>query len=135
MSSIPSDFYDLFEKQTFAHVATVPSDGVPHVTPVWIDYDPDRDRLRFNTARGRVKERVLRHNKKVGLSMTDPDDPYRYLSVQGEVETVTEDGAVEHIDELARRYLDVEEYPNKDRPETRVTVEIRPDHVVASPSS
>ena len=130
MASIPTEFHDLFEKQTFAHVATLTPDETPHVTPVWIDYDVDRNRVLFNTVRGRFKERNLQRNPKVGVSMTDPDDPYRFLSIRGEVDGMTEEGAVEHIDELARRYMDVEEYPNKDQDEgARVIVEIRPDHV------
>jgi hypothetical protein len=61
--------------------------------------------------------------------MTDPDDPYRYLSVTGEVEEITTDGAREHIDELARRYMDVDEYPNEIQTE-RIVLRIRPDDVV-----
>lgn len=133
MEPVPAEFHDLFEKRTFAHVAAVPANGVPHVTPVWIDYDADRELLQFNTARGRMKERILQRNPKVGVSMTDPDDPYRYLAVRGEIERMTEDGAIDHIDALARRYMDVEEYPNKGESDgTRVIVEIRPESVVTS---
>ena len=51
MVSIPDEYHDLFEKETFAHVATVLPDGVPHVTPVWVDYDEDADRVLVNTER------------------------------------------------------------------------------------
>lgn len=133
MASIPDEFQDLFEKKTFAHVATLMDDETPHVTPVWVDYDADRDRVLFNTARGRLKVRNLERTPKIGVSMTDPDDPYRFVSVRGEVEAIIEDGAVDHIDELARRYMDVDEYPNKgDEAGARVIVEIRPDHVATS---
>jgi PPOX class probable F420-dependent enzyme len=131
VTSIPESYHDLFERQTFAHVATVMPDGTPQVTPVWVDYDTGRDRLLVNTARGRQKERNLAANPKVGVSMLDPEDAYRWCSVRGEVTAITEDGAVEHIDELARRYMDVEEYPNHDAEDTpRVIIEIRPDSVV-----
>jgi PPOX class probable F420-dependent enzyme len=129
VTSIPDDFHDLFEKETFAHVATLTEDGLPHVTPVWIDYDEDDDRLLVNTERGRQKERNVRENPAVGVSMTDPDDPYRFLSVIGEVDELTTDGAREHIDELAKRYMDVEEYPNPIETE-RVLLRIRPDRVL-----
>ncbi|WP_226005479.1 pyridoxamine 5'-phosphate oxidase family protein [Natrinema salinisoli] len=129
MTSIPDDFHDLFETETFAHVATLTEDGLPHVTPVWIDYDEDDDRLLVNTERGRQKERNVQHNPAVGVSMTDPDDPYRFLSVIGEVDEITTDGAREHIDELARRYMDVEEYPNPIETE-RVLLRIRPDRIL-----
>lgn len=49
MASILSDFHDLFEKETFMHLATLPPDGSPHVTLVWVDYDADEDRLLVNT--------------------------------------------------------------------------------------
>ena len=131
MSSIPESYHDLFERKTFAHIATVMPDGTPQVTPVWVDYDAERDRLLVNTVRGRRKERNLAANPKVGVSMLDPDDAYRWCSVRGEVTALTEDGAVEHIDALARRYLDVEEYPSHDAEDApRVIVEIRPDSVV-----
>ncbi|PSQ09104.1 PPOX class F420-dependent oxidoreductase [Halobacteriales archaeon QS_5_68_33] len=128
--SIPESYHDLFERRTFAHFSTVMPDGTPQVTPVWVDYDAGRGRLLVNTARGRQKERNVAANPKVGASMLDPEDPYRWLSVRGEVTAVTEEGAVEHIDELARRYMDVEEYPNHDTEDApRVIVEVRPDRV------
>ncbi|WP_222919924.1 PPOX class F420-dependent oxidoreductase [Natrinema sp. SYSU A 869] len=129
MASIPNDFHDLFEKGTFAHVATLTEDGLPHVTPVWIDYDEDDDRLLVNTERGRQKERNAQNNPGVGVSMTDPDDPYRFLSVIGEVEEITTEGAREHIDELARRYQDVDEYQPQIETE-RVILRIRADQVL-----
>ncbi|EFW90777.1 pyridoxamine 5'-phosphate oxidase-related FMN-binding protein [Haladaptatus paucihalophilus DX253] len=129
MESIPEEFRDLFERKTFANFATVMPDGTPQVTPVWVGYDGDH--LLVNTAEGRQKERNVQRNPKVGLSIIDPDDPYRFVSVRGEVEEVTEDGAVDHINELTRRYMDRDEYPNlgeEDGP--RVIIRIRPDRVV-----
>ena len=130
MSSIPAEYHDLFEKKTFAHVSTLFPDGTPHVTPVWIDYDADADRLLVNTERGRQKERNLRQNPKVGVSMVDPDDPYRSLSVAGEASELTTEGAREHIDELARRYTG-DDYANPIQTE-RVLVRIYPNRVMSS---
>ncbi|UPM45189.1 pyridoxamine 5'-phosphate oxidase family protein [Halocatena salina] len=129
MASIPSEFHDLFEQKTFAHLATLTPDGLPHVTPVWIDYDVDDDRLLVNTERGRRKEQNVQNNRSVGLSMTDPADRYRALSVLGTVDEITEDNAREHIDTLAQRYTDSEEYQPPIRT-TRVLLKIRPDEVV-----
>lgn len=81
MASIPSDFHDLFEKQTFAHLATLLPDGAPHVTPVWIDYDADADRLLVNTERDRRKEKNVRADPRVAVSMTDPADARDFLRV------------------------------------------------------
>ena len=129
MAAIPDEYLDLFEKRTFAHVATVSADGVPHVTPVWIDYDADTERLLVNTERGRQKERNVAHDPKVGASMTDPDDPYRWVAVMGEVDRVTAEGGRDHIDELSRRYTG-DDYANPIQTE-RVILEIRLDEVMA----
>lgn len=131
MASIPAAYRDLFDRETYAAFATVMPDGTPQVTPVWIDYDGEN--VLVNTARGRQKERNVRANPNVGVMVMDPDDPYRYLSIRGEVVEVTEDGAVEHIDELARRYMDVETYPNHGEEQgPRVKILVHPDHVIAS---
>lgn len=133
MASIPADFHDLFERKSFAHFATVMPDGTPHVTPVWVDYDVERDRVEINTARGRQKERNVLREPRVGVEIMDPDDPYRYVSIRGTVEEVTEDGAEDHIDALTRRYFEQEEYPNKGEERgPRVVVRIDPEHVTTS---
>ncbi|RRJ31584.1 pyridoxamine 5'-phosphate oxidase family protein [Halocatena pleomorpha] len=129
MGSIPSNFQDLFEKETFAHIATLTPDGFPHVTPVWIDYDDDTDRLLVNTERGRRKEQNVQNNKSVGISMTDPADGYRALSVLGTVDEISEENAREHIDTLAQRYTDADEYQPPIRT-SRVLLKIRPDEVI-----
>jgi PPOX class probable F420-dependent enzyme len=128
MVAIPEEFHDLFEQHTFAHVGTILPSGAPHVTPVWIDYDAADERLLVNTERGRQKERNVRENPQVGVSMLDPEDPYRYLSVVGEVTEITTDGAREHIDALSQRYVGTD-YQMEIQTE-RVLLRIRPDRVI-----
>lgn len=131
MPDVPTEFRDLFEKRTFAHVATLMPDGFPHVTPVWIDYDADENRVLVNTAKGRQKHVNVQNDPRVGVSMVDPDDPYRALSVVGEVDELTEAGAAEHIDSLEYRYRGNEEYLH-DRT-NRVVLKIRPNRVITRP--
>jgi len=128
MAAIPDEFHDLFDKATFAHVVTMLPDDTPHATPVWVDYDADANRLLVNTERERRKHRNIQHNPVIAASMVDPDNPYRFLSVTGEVEEVTTEGAREHIDELAMRYTGESEYPNPIETE-RIILRIRPDKV------
>jgi len=131
VAEIPASHRDLFETETFAHFVTHGEDGRPHATPVWVDYDAEANELLVNTARGRRKERNVRENPTVALSMLDPEDPYRYLSVTGTVATVTTEGAVEHIDALAGRYMGLDEYPNHgEESGERVIIRIRPDEVL-----
>jgi len=124
-STIPQNFQDLFTKKAFAQLATLMPDGSPQVTPVWCDYDGNY--IRINTAKGRVKDKNMRKNKRVALALMDPDNPYRYMAVRGEVEEVTEEGADAHIDLLAKKYLGADKYPYRQPGEVRVIYKIRPE--------
>ena len=127
MAEIPESFKDLFAKKSFAHLATNMSDGRPQVTPVWIDLDGAQ--ILVNSATGRVKDKNLRRDGRVALSILDPDNPYRYISILGEVVEVTQAGANEHIDKLAKKYLGQDKYPYHRPGEARVIYKIRPDKV------
>ncbi len=128
---IPESHRDIFERESFAHFATVMPDGTPQVTPVWVDHE-DGEFVRVNTARGRQKEKNIKRTPKVGVSVLDPDDPYRYVSVRGRAE-LTEEGAVEHINKLARQYMDVDEYPHLgEESGPRVICRISTDRVVTN---
>ena len=124
MASIPEGYKDILQKKAFANLATVSTDGSPQVTPVWVDYDGTH--IRFNTAKGRVKDQNLRRNPAVALSIQDPDNPYRYLQVRGRVAEITEAGADAHIDSLAKKYLGKDKYPMSRPDEVRVIYEIEP---------
>jgi PPOX class probable F420-dependent enzyme len=126
-ATIPEKFRDLFTKQAFAHLGTLMADGSPQVTPVWCDHDGTH--IRINTAKGRVKDKNMRRNKKVALSIMDPDNPYRYLAVQGVIVEITEQGADAHIDSLAKKYLGKDKYPFRQPGEVRVTYKIRPEKI------
>ena len=130
MATIPEQFKDLFTKVAFAHLATLMADGSPQVTPVWVDYDGAY--VRVNSAKGRVKDKNMRRDKRVALSIQDPDNPYRYLAIRGEVAEITENGADAHIDALAKKYLGKERYPFRNPAEVRVIYKIRPDKVSTS---
>jgi len=127
MASIPESFADLLKKKAFASLATVGPSGKPQVTPVWFDYDGTH--IRFNTARGRVKEKNLARTPMVALAIVDPDNPYRYLQVQGRIEKATEVGADAHIDHLAKKYLGQDRYPYRQPGEVRVMYLVAPDRV------
>jgi len=120
-------FKDLFTKKTFAHLATLNADGSPQVTPVWCDYDGTH--ILVNTAKDRLKDKNMRRNKKVALDLLDPDDPYRYLAIRGEVVEISEQGADTHIDKMAKKYLGKDRYPFRKPGEIRVLYKIRPDRV------
>jgi PPOX class probable F420-dependent enzyme len=121
---IPEKFLDLFEKKAFANLATMMPDGTPQVTPVWVDFDGTH--LLVNSARGRQKDKNMERNPAVALSILDPDNPYRYLEVRGRIDEITEEGADAHIDKMAKKYLGLDRYPNRQPGEVRVLYKIRP---------
>ena len=127
-SDIPKNYRDLFDKKAFAHLATLMPDGRPQVTPVWFEYDGGN--LVVNTKIGRQKDLNMQRDKHVSLSIQDPENPYRYLEVRGEVVERTEKGAEEHIDRLAHKYMGVD-YPFRKPGEKRVIFKIKPTHTTS----
>ena len=127
-TKIPNEFRDLFEKKAFGHLATVMKDGSPQVTPVWCDYDGTH--VRINSAKGRIKDKNMRRNRHVALSIQDPENPYRFIALRGQVVEIT-DNTDDHINALAKKYNNQDKYPYKQPNEVRVTYKIRPDHVLA----
>ena len=123
---IPNEYLDLFQKRAFANLVTLMPDGSPQVTPVWCDYDGDL--VVINTAKGRQKDRNMRRDPRVALSLLDPENPCRYLEVRGTVEEITEEGALDHIDKMAKKYLNRDKYPFAQAGEVRVLYKIKPRH-------
>ena len=124
---IPEEYRDLFEKRIFPHLTTVMPDGSPQVTPVWWDFDGTH--IRINSSKGRIKDRNIRRDARVALAAIDPDNPYRHLLVRGRVVEITETGADDHIDALAKKYLGKDRYPYRQPGEVRVTYRISPERV------
>ena len=125
MAAIPAEYLDLLQqKTTFANLATIMADGTPQVTPVWFDYTDGK--IRINSKKGRVKTRNKREGAPVALSIVDPDNPYRYIQIRGRVRRATEEGALAHIDFLAKKYLGNDKYPWAQPGDVRVTFEIEP---------
>ncbi len=129
MSEALQKYADLLrdDRKALANVGTVMSDGSPQVTPMWFDYDGKV--IRVNSAKGRVKDRNMRRNPAVAVSIVDPDNAYRYVAVRGRVIEITEDGADAHIDRLAKKYLGEDQYPHRRQGEVRVTYKIAPERV------
>jgi len=125
MAQIPEDAVHLLEGKHLAHVATLMEDGSPQVTPVWIGHEGDI--VTFNTAKGRLKEKNLKRDPRVAISIIDHENPYVPLVIQGKAIEITEEGADADIDALAKRYLDADSYPFRQPGEERIIVRIEPD--------
>ena len=122
---LPEKYHDLFQKKAFGSLATIMPDGAPQVTPVWCDFDGER--IIVNSAKGRLKDRNIRRDPRVAITLIDPDNPYRYLEIRGRVVEITEQGGDAHIDKLAKKYLGADAYPWRNPKETRVLYKIAPE--------
>ncbi|HET9671218.1 MAG TPA: PPOX class F420-dependent oxidoreductase [Actinomycetota bacterium] len=128
MPALTDEDLELLTGRNFAHLAVIRPDGTPHVSVVWIDVADDR--VLVNSAVGRVKDRYLRRDPRVSVTVHEEGDPYRWLRVDGSVEEfVTGDEAERHIDALNRRYHDGEAWRYTPG-QQRVLYRIRPERVL-----
>ena len=110
-------------------VTTLRDDGSPHSTVVWVDVEDGKPS--FNTATGRAKPAHLEHDPRASLLVVDPNDAYRWVAVSGHAR-VTEEGADDQIDKLAKKYIGKDKYPWRKPTEQRLKVLIEPEKVDAS---
>ena len=121
------DQLDLLREPIHAWASVHRPDGSLHSTVVWVDEDGGD--VIFNTAVGRAKERFLREDPRVSVSLLSPENAYLFLSVSGTARFETE-GADAVIDALAKKYLGADRYPGHRTDETRVTVRVTPERVI-----
>ena len=120
----------LLQEPQLAHFVTLMNDGSPQVTPVWVDVEPDGSAILINTAEGRVKTNNIEKDNRVAVSVTDAANPWRYVLTRGTIVERRHAGADDHIDRLAKKYLGKDTYPFRREGEQRVTLVIKPHHVV-----
>jgi PPOX class probable F420-dependent enzyme len=101
--AVPPAFLDLLECPPVAALTTLMPDGAPQTSVVWCDRDGDV--VRVNTMRGFAKERNMRRDPRVTLLCYDPREPLRSVEVRGLVESMSEEGALAHLDSIASRYM------------------------------
>ena len=124
---LSNELVALLTQRTFAHLATCMDDGSPQVSPVWVDVDGGR--ILVNSAKGRLKDRNMRTDPRVALSVTNPENPYQGVMIRGRVVEITEDGADDHIDKMASKYLGKDRYPFRGSGEVRVKYYIEADRI------
>jgi hypothetical protein len=126
-AKIPETHIDLFHKKAFGSFTTLMSDGSPQTTPVWVILAEGK--VLVNSALGRQKDKNVRRDPRVAITLIDPDNPYRYLEVRGRVSQITQEGADALIDKMAKKYLDKDKYPFAQPGEQRVIYVIEPEKV------
>jgi len=123
----------IIKDKNFAFFGTVMKDGRPQVSPVWIDIEDNDDIILINTAQGRIKHKNISRDPRVSLSIIDRNNPYSMVSIQGTVIEQTTIGADQHIDKLAKKYLNIDRYPSHSPLITRVICKIKPEKMYFLP--
>jgi PPOX class probable F420-dependent enzyme len=126
-SKIEGRAEELLRGKNFCHVATLRPDGSVHAAPVWVDVQDGLAVL--NTAEGRVWPRNLERDPRVTLTVQNMENPYEYLTIRGRVAERTHEGADQHIDAMAGKYLGKDEYPYRQPGEQRVIIRVQPEYV------
>ncbi|MDQ2811557.1 MAG: PPOX class F420-dependent oxidoreductase [Actinomycetota bacterium] len=122
---LPEGLLELLTKASPCYLATTMPDGSPQLTQTWVDTDGEN--VLINTVQGFQKLRNIERDRRVALTVSDPDAPARYYEVRGDVTGITTDGAVEHIEKLAQRYLGAPYpwYGGRDQVRVLLTIEAR----------
>ena len=123
---LPQGYKDLLESTALVHVATIGPYGEPQNNPVWFGWDGEH--VVFSQTKSRQKYRNLQCDRRVVFFIVDPDNPYRYLEIRGEMVCVEEDPDLDFINSMAKKYLGLDKYPYHQPGDERVVIFVRPEH-------
>ena len=129
MKPLPDSVKKLIESKAYANVATIMPDGSPHVTMTWVDHDGDT--VIINTFVGSQKHRNALRNPKIALDVVDATNAYNLAVIRGRVIGITTEGAEDHIDKMAKKYLGQDKYQRRGPGMQRVLIKVEPLHVRA----
>jgi PPOX class probable F420-dependent enzyme len=139
-SMLTEPIVKFFRGKNFGFLGTVNKDGSPQVTPTWIDIiekeeneDGREEIILINTARDRLKQKNVSRDPRVSISMVDEDNPYSMVTIKGRVVEQTTEGADEHIDKLAKRYLNADRYPAHSPSVKRIILKVKPEKIFYLP--
>ena len=128
MAELDGRARELFEQgANFVAIATEGADGRPRLAVIWADSEDGR--IAVNSAEGRNWPANIRREPEVSLVVVNRENPYEYAEIRGRVVADTHEGADEHIDRLAKKYMGVDTYPGHKPGEQRVKFLIEPERV------
>ncbi len=124
-----------FRGKNFGFLSPLNKDGSPQVTPTWIDIEEGNKEevILINTAKDRLKQKNVSRDPRVSLSIVDEDNPYSMVTIKGRVVEQTTEGADQHIDKLAKRYLNTATYPAHSPSVKRIILKIKPEKIFYLP--
>ena len=122
---------ELFRGKNFGYLSTLMKDGSPQVTEIWVDFEDGN--IIVNTAEGRLKHKNISRDPRIAICVVDHNNPYHMVIVRGRVVEQTKKGAEEHIDKLAKKYLNIDRYPSHSPSIKRVICKIKPEKMYYLP--
>ena len=127
MTTLPDELLMLLRQASPCYIATAMADGSPQLTQTWVDTDGEH--ILINSVQGNLKLRNIARDPRVAIAVADSANPSRYFQVRGRVIATTTEGAAEHIEQLAQRYLGTP-YPwYGGRDQVRVLITIEPEKI------
>jgi PPOX class probable F420-dependent enzyme len=117
---------ELLTQPNYAVVSTQNADGSIHSTVVWVSADGD-DAVAVNSAAGRLWPTNLQRDGHVNVLVFEAGNPYNFVEIRGIAEVA--DGADEHINALAKKYIGQDEYPYRQPGEQRIKFVVRPQRI------
>ena len=102
-ADLTDDLLALLRAPSSCYISTLMPDGSPQLTQTWVDTDGEH--IVINTVAGFQKLRNLERDPRVAVAVQDSTNPFRYFTARGRMTATSTDGAAEHIEALAHRYL------------------------------
>jgi PPOX class probable F420-dependent enzyme len=127
MAAIEGRARELLEQPNYTHLSTFRQDGTVHGVVIWQHVEGDR--VALNSSEGRAWPANVRRDPRVTITVHNNENPYEYVEVRGRIVEDTHEGAKEHIDALAKKYLDKDEYPFLQPGEQRIKFLVEPERV------
>ena len=137
LSALAPEYRSLLDGANYITLGMTDKAGRVQLTPMWFRLAPDGERIEINTGKGRAKDRHMRRDGRVTIQVTNPENPYHWVTIYGHVVDVIEESdaargslATESINALSERYINQTPYPFRGEGEERVLFMIAPTQVV-----
>lgn len=121
----------LLQEKHLAIVSTIMRDGSPQSTPTWVDVEPDGSHVLINTVDGNLKTRNIARDPRVAITVVDSQNAFRNVVLRGTIVEIkgADEGAIDHIHKMAKKYTGRDQYTFRRGTEKRVLLRIKPTHV------
>ncbi len=137
LDAIAPEYRRLIDEPIYITLGMTDKSGRAQLTPMWFRASPDGEHVEINTGKGRAKDRHMRRDGRVTIQITNPENPYHWVTIYGKVDEIIEESnpdrghlATESIDALSQSYINQSPYPFRSPDEERVLFLISPTQVV-----